>query len=335
MILAGQRTIAAKHYSLDLHMKIISLGITVLTGAALVACSDGGGLKTGSGGSAGGTDRGAGGTTTIQDGAVGGGTLGHGSGGGGAGGSVVGQGGAGGGMGGSAGGGSSDKADGGGKDVGTSNLDARLVNPDQAGMGDGPAAAGSCPAFIACGGDIVGTWRLKSECASPLSSSGSCEISVVALDISQYDVTMAFAAGGSVTMSISGTMRETQRYSTGCLAGSGGSAQACANLQDMATRSYQGAADAGSVPFNLQKYECSLDAAGTCTCDEAFAYDHVTETGTYTIADNQVTIGHFAPPGADAGSDTDDPADYCVAGDTLTIKPTSDVTFLITFTRSR
>jgi hypothetical protein len=152
-------------------------------------------------------------------------------------------------------------------------------------------------------------------------------------------VTITFTASGHVDISISGTLREILRYSAGCFGGDASPEQKCADLQQNSERSWQGAADAGTVPFSVALFDCSLDSAQACACSETMSYLNTTEkTGKYTTAGNQVTIGALSlSPLPDAGpsdAGSDDPADYCVSENTLTLAPTnSSATFRMAFTK--
>jgi len=283
---------------------------------------------------------GSNGTNTVGTGGRGGGGTAAGTGGTVAGSTAVGSGGTSQGVGGSGGtmaslggaiGSGGSQADAGPKDAGSAiKLDARAATPDQTvSTGDAGATIGQCPSFTPCGGDLIGIWHLKSECLGTISSSGSCQVDILAMDISRYNVTFTFAAGGTVTLSSSGTFDETVRYSSGCLTGSYLSPeQTCSGMQDSTVQSFEGGADAGTLPLDLQKFECSLDSAGACICQET-ASIQIIGTSTYTVAGNQVTMGKLESlSAADAGSrdaGTEDPSDYCVSGDTLTLKLSSAV----------
>jgi hypothetical protein len=288
-------------------MKCVSVSIVVGAWVAFAACGSGG-----SGGKKGTTESGGYATT--------GGSIGNG------------------GTGGSATGG--EKAEGGssGAAGSTSKGDASVANADQAARSDLASVGGACPAFTPCGGNLVGTWHLTSECMSATSPSEGCTFGVTAIDLSAYKATFTFTASGTVSLSVSGTVAETIRYAPACFGGDASSPQSCANFQQAAVRSWQGEADAGEFPFTLTKFDCVLDSTLACVCNEVMSCVNVTETGRYTTAGTQVTIGALSlSPLPDAGprdAGADDPADYCVSGDTLTLRPTDPSTnFLMTYTR--
>jgi hypothetical protein len=285
-------------------MKSFPLSILFGTSIALAGCGGGGTAKAGSGGSA--MSAGAGGNAST--GGISGG-----------------------------GGNGSGKTDAGSTDtVGNSTEgDASAANADGAPRGDLAPVGDSCPAFTPCGGDLVGTWRVKSECLSTMPTSGNCFVGVSAIDLSAFQESFTFRANGTVTVSMTGTMAETVRYAASCFLGDASAALSCSALQQQAQSSWPGQADAGIVPFNLERFECSVDSTGACACDERLGFNQHAQGGTYTTSGNQVTISDLRDGGLpDAG--TSEPADYCVSGNTLMLKPmsttdsTSDILVILT-----
>jgi hypothetical protein len=100
-------------------------------------------------------------------------------------------------------------------------------------------------------------------------------------------------------------------------------------------RGLDGEADAGASPVKWQKFECSVDSSQACICNEVLGYDHMTLVGTYTTAGNQLALSDMSiSPLPDAGvpdAGTEAPADYCVSGDTLTLRLVPTV--VLEFTR--
>jgi hypothetical protein len=181
--------------------------------------------------------------------------------------------------------------------------------------GDAAVTGGSC-SFTACGGNIVGTWHVASECGS--FSPSSCPPSpgiVIEQEMSQ--ATYTFGSNGSFTFVISGAFSETFRYPlacTGALADAG-SAQSCAEFQS-AVQASIAKGDAGSYG---ETFTCAMDVNQICVCTEAWTYPAPqTQTGTYLASGDQVTLTTSVDGGAgDAGA----PASvaYCVSGNTLTL----------------
>ena len=304
-------------------MHSFSLSTGFIFCVAMIGCGGNGGGTTTAAGSGGGT----GNLATGGSAATGG---------------VTGRGGdsaTGGGTGGNGNGGS--QADAGGKDVAaiSTKADASMTKADQAiSIGDGGVTVGPCPSFTPCGGDIVGTWHMRYQCLPSPSSLPVCVIDLPGRDLSNLEATFTFTSSGTVTYSQSGTSKQTIRYSAGCLGGDAGVDLTCSRFQQLALQSWQAQSDAGAMPFNMDKFECSADSTQACVCNETFSYpSQLAQTGSYTTAGNQVTIGSLTvAPMPDAGAvdaAPDQPMDYCVSADTLTLKPDSASDALMVFLR--
>jgi len=222
-------------------------------------------------------------------------------------------------------GGNGGKTDAGSTDTAGTKSDASAANADGTPRGDLAPVGDSCPAFTPCGGDLVGTWRLQSECLSTMPTSGNCVVGFSAIDLSAFQESFTFRANGTLTVSMTGTMAETLRYAAGCFLTDASATDSCSALQQQAQSSWPGQADAGLVPFNLAKFECSVDSTGVCVCDEKLDFNQHAESGTYSISGNQVTISDLSasplPDGGLPDAGTNEPADYCVSGNTLMLKP--------------
>jgi hypothetical protein len=303
--------------------KRYSLWVCAIASGILVGCGGGTGNKTGSGGSSsqGGATSATGGSFTNGGGAGGGGTGGS---------SVVGGPGgsraAGGapatGAGGAAG---STATDAGAKGSGGSPGKADAAADQTSAKADGPIAGGSCPAFVPCGGDIVGTWNLVSECLSGQTATGNCGVSMTATASSGYWMRYVFNADGTFSSSVAGKLDSTTRYSAGCLGDASTPAQACANLQQAIAQEFGGILDAAQSSFTLEKLECAMQA-DACVCEEVGNRPESTINGTYTVAGNQLFIAMPSVPG------DPEPIDYCVSGNTFT-QPTTSGDGYVTFTR--
>jgi hypothetical protein len=224
---------------------------------------------------------------------------------------------------------------------GALNADAKLSgNVQDASKVEVGATVGTCPTFTACGGDLVGTWRLVSECLSA-TTSGPCATTRTTMDISAYDLRFTFAANGSATVSMSGVIRENFRYSDACLGLVGnpdaGIAANCDYLRTSVTQSFQKQGDAGGPPFELEKFECAVDAPETCACDTAYRYPNVALTGSYTVEGNQIvtlSLDVSSQPGAPSGGTSSaERLDYCISGNTLTLRLGSTGDSTMTFVR--
>lgn|GEM_PF-3572104 len=191
---------------------------------------------------------------------------------------------------------------------------------------DGPVATNSCPGFTPCGGDLLGTWNLATECFSPSSMPSSCTSSVAGADISGYWLRFIFNTDGTVSFTSGGTTDVTLRYSAGCLLSSSTPAQACANLQQSITQQMGSPTDSGSPSVTLDKIECSMHE-DACLCEEVISRSELTLTLGYSTSGTQLFL---YPPG-DAGAP--DAIPYCVSGNTLTL-PMSSGDGYMTFRRA-
>jgi hypothetical protein len=316
------------------------LGIGVLClSVAMVGCGDG---STGSKGSpgAGGSISGSGGNITT--GVGGNAAIGTGTGGAVAsGGSAVIGGGTGGavGTGGSAAGGSgsggTSKTDvgAGGADA----ADARIANPDQArAQADGTVGDNTCPTFEACGGDVVGTWYLRSQCLGD-SPASYCRGYGVTFEAPEGAMVYTFNADGTFKISRTGVLRETAHYPIDCLHSDASAAQACSDLQDYVRQSLPGIADAGTST-TITSFTCSLDSEQACSCSEDLAGPATEVTGIYSINGNQITATALnATPMPDGGlgdAGAGQPADYCISGNTFRYgSVSSSGTVIVTMTK--
>ena len=164
------------------------------------------------------------------------------------------------------------------------------------GSGGGGSAGGAdggvnCNAVTtACGGNIVGTWKVTQTCLSASQDLSSQCPGASAI----YDYTL----GGTTTYNADGTYSSAGTLSTlvhehfpvGCMP----FGFTCAELEQMAM-----AAGTGS---------CSTDAAGACNCDEVAPVTSTSATGTYTASGGTLTTKHDG---------TTSLASYCVEGNLL------------------
>jgi len=302
-----------------------SFSVYAIACSILIGCGGGSGNKAGSGGSTGqgGTTPGSGGTTPGSGGT----TPGSGGTTPGTGGTTPGSGGTTPGTGGSIPGSGGSIPGSGGSTLGSGgNLGIADAATDQPGANrDGPVASNSCPAFTPCGGDLIGTWNLASECISFSSTSGDCTLSMGGADISGLWGRYIFNADGTATFSMSGTTDVTLRYSAGCLLGSPSPEQGCADLQQAIVQQMGWLNDAGSPAVTVDKIECSMHE-DACLCEEVIGRPEYSYTLGYTTSGNQLFI---YPPG-DAGAP--DAISYCVSGNTLTIPMSSNDGYM-TFSR--
>jgi len=190
-----------------------------------------------------------------------------------------------------------------------------------------PLTGGTCPAFTPCGGNITGTWHLKSLCnaSSPgdaATSSSGCTSILPSVELGAgYNATYTFASDGTFQVSASGTMTETAHYPLACYPSDASASTVCSGIGTDEKRSWQGAADAGQIVSSPTSVSCNTQGSDTCTCRFDLTIFPLTESGTYSVSGSRLTITEAHSPGAGGSAPT--PADYCVVGNTLTLSDTS------------
>jgi hypothetical protein len=167
------------------------------------------------------------------------------------------------------------------------------------GSGNGGNAV-SCNT-TACGGDIVGKWKILSYCGttSQTTSAGCAEPMTSDLGGMTVSGTFEYRADGTYTASMTLTGTERVTYPAACLT------MTCDKLNE----SLQQVADAG-----VASYTCAAAASGACTCSVTMAATIKPTQGTYSVSDGVLTEGA-------AGSQST--SDYCVQGNGLTVTPRS------------
>jgi hypothetical protein len=177
----------------------------------------------------------------------------------------------------------------------------------------------SCDPFTACGGSIVGTWRVVSSCG--VVSSPACASSErITAQSSAPQTTYTFASDGTFTLTASGDLTEALRYPLACLGAltDAGIPQACADLERAFLAPQTG--DAGTQTVEVTSASCAAAANETCACTAVIRYGGTqTTSGSYTTSGSQLTLVASADGGVrDAGADPY--GEYCVAGNTLTLR---------------
>lgn len=165
---------------------------------------------------------------------------------------------------------------------------------------------GACEPVVACGGDVVGTWRIESGCSEETREQAidtleeelppECSGSLESAESDASDVSITFDADGSMTISGMTTLRLEYTFGDACLSAmspeQGGASEARCNQLG------PGATQAG--PLGVAT--CAF-VAGACACEYFFQPD-VSVSGLYTLADDRITIDDESLP-------------YCVSGDIL------------------
>jgi hypothetical protein len=291
-------------------------------GSGGTVAGSGGGPGAGSGGS----PEGSGGAGTGSGGTLGTGGIASGSGG------VSLSGGGGSSAGGSGSGGSS-KTGAGGSDVdaGPGKADARDANADQAVSQGDAASENVCQSFEPCGGSIVGTWYLDSECNVQTDPSSCLAGYRVSFDRGYAAYT--FNADGTFKISMTAPGRVTLRYPVACLPSDASADQACSDYEGQVQKLLPGIADAGTSTTPVLSFTCSAESDQACLCREELGNAATTVTGTYSISGNQITATALTvAPMPDAGigdAGAGEPAFYCVSGNTLKYRSATDSSRLV------
>lgn len=164
---------------------------------------------------------------------------------------------------------------------------------------------GTCQPFTACGGNIVGTWKITGGCVSNQTfadlKSKFCE------GIEEGNVVIK--AAGTLTATDTTVTRQTKVDISAdafipqqCAAKAGGS---CQIVEAGLSTSVLGT----DPPFD--KAKCTTDGAGGCNCSVSKAYvENV--TGAYTASGNTITT-----------TNPNRTFDYCVDGSKLTYQETT------------
>jgi len=155
----------------------------------------------------------------------------------------------------------------------------------------------SCPVFSPCGGNLVGSWTIKSMCTDfSKDTSLSCEGLTVSSSL-QPSGTLTFASDGSYVSqgSVSGSMSTT--YPASCMTNLGVS---CSSL------------NSANNPAKGFSISCGDSTTGDCVCNETLVNKPTSEQGTYAVSGPALSLV--------VNGKAQDPSQYCVAGDTLTLQ---------------
>jgi hypothetical protein len=177
-----------------------------------------------------------------------------------------------------------------------------------AGCGGGSDGA-SCGNTAACGGDVVGTWKITSSCvkADMTDFTADCPTATVSSSGLQITGTITYNADKTYTSmaTISGKVAVTLPAS--CLS-MGGVTVTCAQLQQLLNTD-------PSTPT-------TCTGSSSCTCTVTQMNQTSTENGTYTT-----TAAGLLTQTA-AGNTTPDESDYCVKGTSMTQSPHAGSTMM-------
>jgi hypothetical protein len=163
--------------------------------------------------------------------------------------------------------------------------------------------------FVACGGDVEGTWEFTAACADlggldPLTDDNGSSVFEGCKDAPTFGFTVDLE--GTATFNADGSFESVQKSTF--------SAETTIPLSCLDTIT-GGMADsamlcASSFGGKIEGDAC-VSAADPETSDDS-------STGTWTAADGKLTI--IDDEETDAGASDDNDAEYCIKGDTLTVK---------------
>jgi hypothetical protein len=147
-----------------------------------------------------------------------------------------------------------------------------------------------CTMFAACGGDVVGTWKVDRACVGGTTSPLTAQCLTATFQVSEtVDGTVEFTSDGMFTQNVTATLIEDLTLPPSCLQGT-----SCAQLQS----TYNQTDGSGARLMGT----CT-EASGGCSC-------HVTATqsgpqhASYSVSGTTLTIGGQTVP-------------YCVHGSGL------------------
>jgi hypothetical protein len=212
-----------------------------------------------------------------------------------------------------------------------------VANADQAvSQGDALGSDKVCPVFEPCGGSVVGTWYLSSECragADPSSCFGGYNVS--------FDrgatIVYTFNADGTFKVSAPSPLRLIMRYPLVCLGSDAGAAEACSDYQNRVQQSLPGLADAGTSTSIPLGFTCQAESDQACLCSEDLDMAAVTVTGNYSVSGNTITTTGLTvtplPDGGIGDAGAGELAEYCISGNALRYRSTSGSGVVATMTK--
>jgi hypothetical protein len=162
----------------------------------------------------------------------------------------------------------------------------------------GDTGGGACGTVSACGGDVVGTWKVTQSCVSATEDlSSACAGASASIDFVVAG-TATFNADRTYTATSTGSGTTHYHYPSACLNGS-----TCVQFGEvlMAVGMYSSSA-------------CATDGTGACNCDAVTSSTASTQIGTYSISGGTLTT-------VSDGMAVNVP--YCVTGNVMQQLPAS------------
>jgi hypothetical protein len=172
---------------------------------------------------------------------------------------------------------------------------------------DAAVDAGSCENFVACGGDVTGTWNLVGACVDTGVDNTGGECPEQTID-AQIDITgdIIIAADGTFTSELTTSGTVSFSLPASCL-------EAFAGSPDFTCDSLGDEGDAETQPT-----VCTGDPADTgCTCSQEQAIETDQGTGTWETDGNTFST-------TDDDSTEPEVWEYCVKGNTVTLHQDTD-----------
>jgi hypothetical protein len=167
-----------------------------------------------------------------------------------------------------------------------------------------------CGELRACGGDVVGSWRVDALCPDPATATqllgaqlpAECQDAVQSVDLPSYDLTLEYTA---TTRNVSGTaaLNATMSLSASCIAAVTRlqltlSDTLCSLVATAAAPQLRANLPDAMLTCKLADSQCACDLTGTLTLNS---------TANYSVRDNQIVEG-------------DSEQDYCVSGSKLALR---------------
>jgi hypothetical protein len=176
--------------------------------------------------------------------------------------------------------------------------------------GSSSGGGADCSNTSACGGDLVGSWKVTSSCLTIDTSSmmPSSECPGQTTNVSDIGVSGNFTFNADQTFSSTGTASGKVNVTrpASCMTRNGVTIT-CAQLQ-------QGIE--ANLDSQFSSASCTDQLGGGCSCTFVIAPTTTTSSGTYTTADGVLTQMRFGSAPSSS--------DYCVEGSTMTVSPHTD-----------
>ena len=172
----------------------------------------------------------------------------------------------------------------------------------------GGSSNSSCGAFTPCGGAVLGTWKVANLCTSTADAGAPKADAACSTTTSnpnmKYGGTFTFRNDGTYTANLAVSGSQTLTYSAGCFNG----AYSCSTIDSVFKN--PGTADAGLSG------SCTSASSGNCACNETMNAQMMPIEGTYTTSGSTVTM-------TSGSGSSPEPSDFCVQGNTLTLRGSS------------